>query len=258
MQHVLHLGPRGQPVRHGESLALGLAQAQLQRAQTAQRQENILRSRAHGEEVERLAQPRPPGGIGGDEAEQEVGMAGEIFRSRLDGEIDAAFMRRKEQRRRPGIVHDDADAAGMRGSGDRRHVLHFETLRPRRLDEDGIGVRPQQPFDRRADRRVVIGRLDAEALQELVAEEPGRTIGRVGDQEMTAAPRRGHQRERDRGKPRGGEHRAGGAGDFAPGEFECLGGRRPLGAVREAMVVLLERASDNRAPAPSIRDKSAY
>ncbi len=99
--------------------------------------------------VEGFAQRRQPGRIGRDEAEQQIGMAGEIFGAGLDREIDAALMRREEQRRRPGVVHDDADAARVRDLGDGRNVLHFEALRARRLDQHGAGVRPHQRVDRR-------------------------------------------------------------------------------------------------------------
>ncbi len=80
----------------------------------------------------------------GDEAEQQIGMAGEIFRAGLDRHIGAAVMRRKEQRRRPGVVEDDAGALAARDRGDGRNVRQFEALRARRFEEDDAGVRPDQ------------------------------------------------------------------------------------------------------------------
>src|SRR5437764_2065700 len=40
-----------------------------------------------------------------DLAEQQIGRAAAVLRSGLDRDIDATRMRREEQRRRPGVVH---------------------------------------------------------------------------------------------------------------------------------------------------------
>ncbi len=42
---------------------------------------------------------------------------------------------------------------------------------------------------------------------------------------------------RDRGEARGGQNRSGGAGDFRPGVFQRLGGRRAQRAIDEALAV---------------------
>ena len=60
--------------------------------------------------------PLEPIRIGRDEAEQKVRVAGEIFGAGFDRHVDAMGVRREEQRRRPGVVHDDAGAMRMRGS----------------------------------------------------------------------------------------------------------------------------------------------
>ncbi len=46
-------------------------------------------------------------------------------------------------------------------SGDGGHVLHFETLRARRLDQHGPGVGPHQRLDPGAGERIVITGLHA-------------------------------------------------------------------------------------------------
>ena len=75
-----------------------------------------------------MVKPLEPGLVCRNEAEQQVRVAGEIFGSGLDREVDAVGVRREEQRRRPGVVEDDAGAAGVRSLGDRRNILHFERL----------------------------------------------------------------------------------------------------------------------------------
>ena len=97
-------------------------------------------------------------------------MAGEVFGAGLDAQVGAACVRREEQRRRPGVVEDDAGAVRVGHRGDGRDVLDLEALRARRLDEHRPGVRPEQVRDVAGHDGVVEGGLDAEALQHLVAE----------------------------------------------------------------------------------------
>ena len=59
-------------------------------------------------------------------------------------------------------------------------------LRARRLGEHGLGVGPDQLGDAGADRGIVIGRLDAHALQRHVGEVARREIGGIGHQQMIA------------------------------------------------------------------------
>ena len=99
--------------------------------------------------VEGRAQALRPFLVGGDEAEQQIGMAGEIFGAGLDREIAAALMRREEERRRPGVVEDDADAPRMRGRGDGGNVLHLHALRAGRLHQHRGRLRPDQRRDSR-------------------------------------------------------------------------------------------------------------
>ena len=164
MEHARDLGPGREPARHVERLLLVLAQAQGHGAQAAQAEEDVLRARAHGEGVVGRAQGLEAALVGRDQAEQEVGAAAEIFGAGLDREVDAALVGREEQRRRPGVVHEDDRPAPVRDLGDGRDVLHLEGLRAGRLGEDGRRVRPEERLDAGADQRIVIGRLDPEAL----------------------------------------------------------------------------------------------
>ena len=190
-------------------------------------------------------------------AEQQVGMAAEIFRAGLDRDIDAARMRREEQRRRPGVVHQHDRVARMRDRRDRRNVLHLERQRARRLGEHRARIRLEQLRDIGADQRVVVGRLDAEALQHRVAKIARRAIDRVGDQQVVARFEAGQQRDRNRREPRGDQHRPGRTAQLAPGDLERLGRRRALGAVGVARLALRESPARSD-KAPSNRDRSAY
>ena len=74
----------------------------------------------------------------------------------------------------------------MRDRGDRRNVLHLERQRARRLGEHRARVGLEQLRDIRAEQRIVVGRLDAEALQHRVAEIARRPVDGVGDQQVIA------------------------------------------------------------------------
>ena len=167
-------------------------------------------------------------------------MAAEIFRAGLDRNVGATLVRREEQGRRPGIVHQHHRAAGMGHLGDGRDVLHLEALRAGRLGEHGCGVRPHQRADVAADQRVVIGGLDAEALEYGVAVLACRAVDGIGHQQVVAGLQAGLQRDHDGGKARRDQHGAGSARNVGPGLFEGLGGRRSLGAVDEALAPRLE------------------
>ena len=66
--------------------------------------ESVLRAGRDGELAAGALEPLQPVGIGRNQAEQQIGMAREIFRSGFDSQVDAAAMRREEERRRPSVV----------------------------------------------------------------------------------------------------------------------------------------------------------
>ena len=149
-------------------------------------------------------------------------------------------MRREEQGRRPGVVHQHDQVARMRHRCDRRNVLHLEGERAGRLGEHRTRIRLEQARDVCAEQRIVVGRLDAEFLQHAVAEIPRRPVDRVRYQQVIAGLQAGEQRNRDRRKPGGHQHGAGSAGKFGPGDLERVGGRCSLGAVGVLGVALEE------------------
>ena len=104
-------------------------------------------------------------------------------------EIDAEIERAEIERRRPGIVHQHERASGVRRRGDRRDVLHLETQRARRFDENRARVRSRiNPAIAPPSQRIVIGGGHAEAREHPVAKRPRRAIDAVGDQDDGRRP----------------------------------------------------------------------
>ena len=112
------------------------------------------------------------------------------------------------ERRRPGIVDGDARPAGMGDLGYRRHILHLEGLRTRRLQIDQLRLRAHQLRDAGADGGVEEGGSDAVARQRLGGVAPGRSIDAVRHQHMVAGRQHGGIAERDRRHAGGTDDRA--------------------------------------------------
>ena len=104
-------------------------------------------------------------------------------------------MGRKEQRSRPSVIHDRANAARFGGGGNGWNVLHLETLRARRLDQNSRRVRAKQAANVSANQRVVIFCLHPHALQNGVAEGACRLVGAIGDKKVIARCQGAHQRQ---------------------------------------------------------------
>ena len=157
-----------------------------------------------------------------------------------DGDVGAMRKGIVEERRRPGVVQYDGDVVGVGAFGDGRDVLDFKGLRPRALREDGLGGGPEQLFNSRADRGVIVGRGDAEAGQGLVTEGSRRAVDRVGDQQVVAT---GHGAQNGQGaglQARGAEHRAGAAFQLADGVLQGLDGGGDPAAVGVGLALVLE------------------
>ena len=104
-----------------------------------------------------------------------------IERLGADGE------RLEEERGRPGVVDEDRGAAGPGDGRDRRHVLHLEGERARRLEIDDAGALVEERGDAGADMGIEIGGLDAEPLQHRVGEMADRAIDAIDHQHAVAA-----------------------------------------------------------------------
>ena len=135
MQHARDLGSGREPARHVEPRAMMLRQPHRERAQAAQREEDVIRAGTDAEQADAFGDLRPSLGIGRDGAEHDVGMAADIFGGGLHADVDALFERAVIERRRPGVVVDDERAARMRDLGDGADVGHLERLRAGRLDQ---------------------------------------------------------------------------------------------------------------------------
>jgi hypothetical protein len=142
------------------------------------------------------------------------------------------------QRRRPGIVHQHARAFLVRNRRYGRDVLHLEALRTGRFGEHGARIRLEQFCNVFAERRIVIGRFNAHALEHAVAERARRPVGAVGDQDVIAGARHRHQRGRDRREAGGQEGDARASLAFDRGERLLQG----FGRGRAAAAVLISRA----------------
>jgi hypothetical protein len=128
----------------------------------------------------------------------------------------------------------------MRHLGDCRRVRHLERLRAGRLDQHGARVRPEQFCDTCADQRIVVGGLDAEALQHAVAEAPGRLIRAVADQQVVAPAQHREQCGGNRCKPgrQQRDARAVGALERRDRVGQRLGGRRAFAPVLEFAAIV--------------------
>ena len=112
------------------------------------------------------------------------------------------------ERGRPGVVEHHYRAARVGRRGDRGDVLDLEGQRSRRLGEHDRRRRAQQRGDARADERIVVGDVDAEASQVKVAETARRPVDRIDHQHVVARLGECEQRQRRRREAgRDGERR---------------------------------------------------
>src|ERR1700733_1677020 len=78
-----------QPFRQRQPLTLRLSEPELHGAQTAEGKEDVLGAGRNGHEMDALMKALEPCRIGRDEAEQKIGVAGEIFGAGLDRPVGA-------------------------------------------------------------------------------------------------------------------------------------------------------------------------
>ena len=182
-----YLRPRRQPGGEAERLLLVLLQPERHGAKAAQCQEHVLGAGADGHGI--------------------VGHRAAPAKQRSFAETSPS--RRSEPPRRyfvPASMHRSTPSlCGGKKSGVAQ-VLSMSTTAPCRcaaaamagtsciskVCEPGASVKTAVVFGRirlcdpSADQRVVIGRLDPEALEHAVAENPRGQVGRIGDQQMIA------------------------------------------------------------------------
>ncbi len=145
----------------------------------------------------RFQKLRPTLFIGGNRAEQNIGMTGWIFGRCVDGDIHPEIERLEVKRGGPGIVHHDDGAALVRLFRDSRNVLHLECVRGGRFREHDLGVGAHQLRDAGTDFRIVIFDLHAHALQDRIGKMPGRIVDRIDEQRVIAWRQESEKRNRD-------------------------------------------------------------
>ena len=72
---------------------------------------------------------------------------------------------------------------------------------PGELGEHHLGVGLEQLLDAGANQRIVIGGLDPEPLQHVVAEPPRRAVDAVGDEHMVSRREKGEEGRGDGREP---------------------------------------------------------
>ena len=117
-------------------------------------------------------------------------MADDIFGGGLDRHVHPMGERLEVERRRPGIVHYHHGAGFMRGLAIAGMSCTSKLCEPGDSVNTTRVVFLMRALIPAADQRVVIGGLDAEPLQHVVAEAPRRPIDAVGDEHIVAGRRR--------------------------------------------------------------------
>ena len=189
-----------QPAGEDQPVLLMLAEPHGQGAQAAEREIDVVRPAIGAEIGGGLADPGPQLLPGRDGAHHHVGMADDVFRRRLDRNVDAVLERLVEDAGAPGVVDDHDRARRVRRFGDGRHVGHFEGEGARRLDIDDPRALIDQFGDAAADQGIEIGGLDAEPAEEAVAEAPRGAVDVVRHQDTVAGLDEGEDGGVDRGQ----------------------------------------------------------
>ena len=161
--------------------------------QAAQPEEHIVRSDMIAEIAVRFFQPGQCRLACCDGAEHEVGVAADVLRPGLDGEVDAVLQRPEKVRCGPGIVEQDGRAPALGHRSDRRNVHHFESQRAGRLEIDRRRVFSEQRLDPGAEPRFEEGRLDPEPHQIGRDETANRTVNGIDNQYAISGGEAGEQ-----------------------------------------------------------------
>ena len=186
MQHAVDFRPIREPPCDGNAGLLMALEAHVERPQASEAEVGLFRSGASAESFLGVVDQSRGAGVSCNSAEHRIGVTDDVFRCRLDRHVGAERQRLAIERRRPCVVGDDPDFLRMGCRCNRRNVLHFESLRAGALDHDEARVGLEVLGDARADRRIIIGRLDAEPLQHSVCERARRLIDAVDDQNVIA------------------------------------------------------------------------
>ncbi len=92
------------------------------------------------------------------------------------------------------IVNHCDDIFFLRGGNNGRNVLHFQRVTARALHVNEPSVLPDEPFNSRADQRVIELHFDAEALEKSFTKISGRAVDRIGNENVVAGLDEGKER----------------------------------------------------------------
>ena len=245
MQRALDHREGRQPLGEIHRYAGHMGEPDAHRLKAAQRQGGLIGRDADAEHPERVLEATMEGEVGdSDRAEQQIGMAADVFCQRLHGEIGAEGERLEQERRRPGIVAADIGALRLGRGDNRRQILDLHRARAGRLDPDEFGPAVDQVGHGRADHRVVNVVGDPARRQIVGAEPTDRRVHRVGDENAVARHQHGQHDHGDRRLAR--RHQDGPDASMQGRQlgFECARRRRAVQAisvtVRPAMLALGE------------------
>src|SRR3546814_9567801 len=118
------------------SLAL---KARCQRAEAALRKKAVVRGNAKAEVAAGVLDlPVKPFVVHRHAAEDQVGVAADVLRQRLDSDVGAVAQRLEAERRGPGAVGGDQRAAVVRGPRDGRSEEHTYELQSLMRNSDAV------------------------------------------------------------------------------------------------------------------------
>ncbi len=203
MHHARDFRLTLQPAREFDARLVVARQAHAQRAKPAQGEIQVVGSGRSAQIVDRGPDLFVDRLIAdGDQAQHDVRMPADVFRAGLHAHVHAVIERPEIDRRGPRVVHRGGHTLGLARRHDRRHVLHLEGHRARRFEHAQNRVGPDQGGDAGTDGRIVIGRLDAVALEHGVAIAARGRVGRIDAKDVIARFGEGHQRAQNRRRAR--------------------------------------------------------
>src|SRR3984893_1940043 len=127
----------------------------------------------------------------GDDTHRGVGVAHNVFRSRLYRDIDTMLEWLEVERRGPRVIHHNDGISGMgcnRNCGD---IFHVERVRARGFDVDQPGVGSELASYPTADQRIIIAGSYATARQHRVDEMACRPVYAVTDENVVPSAHKG-------------------------------------------------------------------
>ena len=147
-----------------------------------------------------------------DDAAETAALAVDMFGRRIDHAIGAERERRLKKRRREHVVDYERRAGFMRDIGNRRDVDDLERRIGRRLQKEGLGVRPHRVAPLVEIGAVDQGRGNSKPRQIIFDDVAARAEQRLCADHVIAAPELAGERERHR--RHAGRGRARGLGAF--------------------------------------------